>query len=129
MVVRRRAWRQPHAEQEIRPVEGEPPPGLFPSPAFKPGLTAITLRVISAYRAVLSIIEKVTGVIMAPHVTLREFPRMINLSSPDAAEGFAELTTITETALYSPRESPEKTSARAEKLAAAIKEELSNGTP
>jgi hypothetical protein len=46
-----------------------------------------------------------------------------------AAGHFADLTAITETALYSPDEIPKEMVAGAEKLAAGLKKELSDGTP
>jgi archaellum component FlaC len=110
-------------------VKKAPVVPVITSPAFKPRLGVIAAKVVSAYRNVLTTIEKLTGTIMPPHLTLREFLQVTRLPSSTVAERFVELTAITENALYSTREPPEDAVARAEKLATAIKEELLHGTP
>jgi hypothetical protein len=113
------------------PVEVVELPTITPlhSPVSRPKLTAIKSKILSAYRSGLSIIEKITGIAMAPHITLREFLKMTRLPSISVTECFAELTAITETTLYSAREPLPDTVTKAEELVATIKEELYSGNP
>ena len=103
-------------------------PTITPLPEPKPRLTGIKGRILSAYRVGIEAVAKITGVGMAPNVTLREFLKMATLLSPTATGQFAELTAIAETALYSARSLHKDMAAKAEQLAATIKEELRRGT-
>ena len=84
-------------------------------------------RVLSAYLHGLGVVEKVTGIPMVPHTTLREFLNAAALQLPTAIEPFVELTLIAENALYSAHKLDESAAAKAEQLAAIIKEELYSG--
>ena len=104
-------------------------PAITPAPEPKHKLTGIKGRILSAYRDGLEAVEKLTGVGMAPHITLREFLEMVALLPPTATGQFAELTAIAESALYSAHSPREDMATRAESLATNIKEELRSGTP
>jgi hypothetical protein len=131
IVIYRRNQIRVSRQKAMSPVDSLELPTITPlhSPASKQKLTAIKSRILSAYRSGLSVVEKITGIIMAPHITLREFLKMANLPSPTVTERFTELTAITESTLYSAQEPPKDTVARAEELAATIKEELRSGNP
>jgi hypothetical protein len=103
-------------------------PAVTPLPEPKAKLTGIKGRILSAYRGGLDAIAKITGVGMAPNVTLREFLKMTTLLSPSTIGQFAELTAIAETALYSTRILHKDMATKAERLSATIKEELRRGT-
>jgi len=128
LVIRRRSWTRVYTEKEIPPAEVVAVPTATPLPAPRPKLTGIKGQVLSTYRSVLAIVEKINGVIMSPDVTLREFLKIAQLPSPTATTLFAELTTITESTLYSAYSPQQDTASRAEELAANIKEELRSGT-
>jgi hypothetical protein len=104
-------------------------PAVTPAAAPGPRLTGIKGRIISAYRAGLEAVERLSGISLGPSATLREFLKTAALPTPAAIRQFAELTAIAEITLYSPRRLSEDTAARAEKIAAGIKEELRRGTP
>jgi hypothetical protein len=103
-------------------------PAIAPPSEAKPRLTGIKGRILSAYRGGLEAVEKISGIVMAPNITLREFLKMATLLIPTAIRQFAELTTIAERTLYSARSPHKDTATRAEQLATAIKEELRRGT-
>jgi len=84
-------------------------------------------RILSAYRKGLEAVEKAIGISMEPHTTLREFLNTTTPRIPTATKPFTELTMMAENALYSARKLDEDTAARAELLAASIKEELHSG--
>lgn len=86
--------------------------------------TGVKGRILSAYRSGLMAVEKITGIIMAPSATLREFLKTARLPSPATAAPFAELTAIAESSLYSDNDPPDVIAARAEELVDIIKEEL-----
>jgi hypothetical protein len=102
-------------------------PAPLPAPVFN--FTGIKGRVLSAYRSGLTAVEKISGIIMAPSATLREFLKTARLPSPDTAARFAELTAIAESSLYAAGDPPDVIAARAEKLVAIIKEDLHRGNP
>ena len=89
--------------------------------------TGIKGRIFSAYLNGLEAVRRVVSIPMAPHTTLREFLNAATSQLPTAIEPFTELTTIAEAALYSAHELDEDTAARAEALAAIVKEELPGG--
>ena len=86
--------------------------------------TGIKGKVLSAYLNGLETVEEVTGIPMAPHITLREFLNTTIPRLPAATKSFTELTLMAETALYSVQELDENTATRAERLVGIIKEEL-----
>ncbi|MFH1647006.1 MAG: DUF4129 domain-containing protein, partial [Chloroflexota bacterium] len=96
-------------------------------PAPRPGLSAVSQRVVTAYRRALEVVERVTGVIMAPGNTLREFLETASLP-PAITRTFADLTAIAESALYSASGARREEAARAEGLADTIREERHRGT-
>jgi hypothetical protein len=102
---------------------------VAPVPAPEPGyeFSGTRDRVVSAYLSGLGIVGKVTGILMAPHTTLREFLNAAALQLPTAIKPFTELTLIAENALYSAHELDESAAAKAEQLVAIIKEELYGG--
>jgi hypothetical protein len=102
-------------------------PALIPLKVSRPRLTGIKGRILSAYWGGLEAIEKMCGTPMAPHITLREFLRMIKALMPKITGQFTELTTIAENALYSGYRQHKDTAAAAEQLAEDIKEELDHG--
>ncbi|MCK4273610.1 MAG: hypothetical protein KAW90_01865, partial [Dehalococcoidales bacterium] len=128
LVIRRRSWMRTYTEKEIPPAEVVAVPAATPLPAPVPKLTGIKGQVLSAYRSVLATVEKISGVIMSPDITLREFLKTAQLPSPTATDRFAELTTITESTLYSAYSPQQDTAAKAAELATNIKEELRSGT-
>lgn len=91
-------------------------------------LSATRGRVLSAYRDGIGIVMKVTGILIAPHTTLREFLNTAATQIPAALKPFTELTLTAENALYSDQELDESTATEAEQLVAIIKEELYCGT-
>jgi hypothetical protein len=103
-------------------------PTQIPLKVYRPRLTGIKGRILSAYWGGLEAIEKMCGIHMAPHITLREFLRMIKGLFPKITGQFTELTAIAENALYSDYRQRKDTAATAEQLAEDIKEELGRGT-
>ncbi len=103
-------------------------PAPIPLEVPRPRLTGMKGRILSAYWGGLEAIEKMCGIHMAPHLTLREFLRMIKALLPKITGQFTELTTIAENTLYSDYRQRKDTAATAEQLAEAIKEELGRGT-
>ncbi len=101
---------------------------VVPTPRPRYEFSGTRGRVLSAYLNGLGVVEKVTGIPMAPHTTLREFPNAVAPQLPTAIKPFIELTLIAENALYSARKLDESTAAKAEQLAAIIKQELYGGT-
>jgi len=129
LAIRRRSRMRTYAEKEIPPAEVVEIPTAPPLPAPIPKLTGIKGQVLSAYRSVLAIVEKISGVIMSPDITLREFLKIAQLPSPTTTDRFAELTAIAESTLYSAYSPQKDTATRAAELATNIKEELRSGTP
>ena len=109
---------------EVKPRE---PPTVAPPPGPKYELTGIKGRILLAYLNGVEAVEKVTGIPIAPHATLREFLNAAISQLPAAIKPFTELTTIAEIALYSAHRLDDNTATRAEQLATAIKEELYSG--
>ncbi|MFC2067071.1 DUF4129 domain-containing protein [Chloroflexota bacterium] len=101
---------------------------IIPTPGAGYKFTGVTGRILSAYRNGLQAVEKITGIPMAPHSTLREFLEMVTPMSPAAIRPFAELTTIAEGTLYSAHRPYKDIATRAEQLVATIKKELYSGT-
>jgi len=101
---------------------------LAPAPGRKPEFTDIKGRILSAYVTSLGAIETVTGISMAPYVTLREYLNTATPKLSKAIKPFTELTMVVENALYSAHELDENTAARAERMADSILQELSRGT-
>ncbi len=128
LVIRRRNQALKYTEEQIPPSEMVEIPFTIPLRVPQPKLTGIKGQVLSAYRGVTAAIEKITGVIMSPDITLREFLKMACLPSPAATDRFTELTSITETTLYSAYSPLKDTATRAQRLAVNIKEELISGT-
>ncbi|MEE8205031.1 MAG: DUF4129 domain-containing protein, partial [Dehalococcoidales bacterium] len=83
-------------------------------------LSGINGRIILAYLDALTAVEKKTGITLAPQTTLREFLRAAALPPPLAVP-FAELTTLTEVAMYSGRQPDRDSAVRAGRLADVIK--------
>jgi len=129
VVIRRRVRVRAHIEDEMPPEDIVEVTAPTPLSVPEPRLTGIKGQVLSTYRSVITVIEKISGVIMSPDITLREFLKIASLPSPTATNRFAELTAIAESALYSAYRPRKDTAARAEELAANIKEELHSGTP
>jgi len=102
---------------------------LIVAQALRPGFEfgGIKERILSAYLNGLGVVEKVTGIPMSPHTTLREFLNAAAPQLPTAIKPFVELTLIAENALYSAHKLDESTAAKAEQLVATIKEELYGG--
>jgi archaellum component FlaC len=128
LLIYRRGQARVPEEKDLSQAQVIELPAITPAPEPKLKLTGIKGRILSAYRGGLEAVAKITGVGMAPNITLREFLKMATLLSPTATGQFAELTAIAETALYSARSLRQDTAARAEELAATIKEELRRGT-
>ena len=102
---------------------------LIVAPAPRPGyeFSGTKGRVLSAYLNGLGVVEKVTGIPMAPHTTLREFLNAVAPQLLMAIKPFVELTLIAENALYSAHKLDESIAVKAEQLTAIIKEELYSG--
>ena len=90
----------------------------------KPLLTDIKGRISSAYTNSLGIIENKTGIVMSPHITLREYLQAVTPLLATAVSAFTELTAIAEVALYSAHRLEGNTAGKAEQLTAIITEEL-----
>jgi len=86
--------------------------------------TSIRGRILSAYLDGLSVVEKVTGISMEPHITLREFLKISTPRLQRAVNSFTELTVMAEIALYSSHDLTPTIAGIAEQIAAAIKEEF-----
>ena len=116
----------PREEMVIPQAElPEVPTVTLPEPKYEfPGIKG---RILSAYLNGLGAVEKVTGIPMAPHATLREFVNAVSPLLSTAIKPFTELTVIVENVLYSSHKLDENTAAKAEQLAAIIKEELHSG--
>jgi len=115
-------------EQIAIPEAGLQKPFVVPPvPGAGNELSTTRGRVLSAYRDGLGIVMKITGILIAPHTTLREFLNTAATQLPTALKPFTELTLTAENALYSDRELDESTATKAEQLAAIIKEELYRG--
>ncbi len=109
---------------EVEVTVREPPtvtPSIRPSYEF----TDIKGRILSAYLNGLETVEKVTGISMAPHTTLREFLKATTSLLPSAIKSFTELTIAAEIAVYSAHKLDSSSAARAEQLTATINKELS----
>ena len=107
-------------------MKGQSP--IIPKPEIKYKLSSIKSRILSAYMSGLKTVEKITGVAMSVHTTLREFLTTATPHLPTATRSFSELTSITEVSLYSAHRLDEDTVARAERLATTIQEELHRET-
>ena len=103
-------------------------PAITPAPEPRPRFTGIKGRILSAYRHALEAAERVSGVGMAPNITMREFLKKASQLPPTATGLFTELTTIAEITLYSARSPRGDTATKAENLANNIREELRRGT-
>jgi len=128
LLFRRLRTPLPRREEAVVP-EGEREVPLTVSWTPGPGyeLSGTRARILSAYLRGVAAVEKVTGAAMAPHITLREFLDAASSHLPRAAEPFAELTIITEHALYSMRKPGEDAATRAEQMATVILKELDSG--
>ena len=115
-------------EEMVIPETGLREP-LIVAPAPRPKYEVIGIkgRIVSAYLNGLGVVERVTGISMAPPTTLREFLNAAAPQLPTAIKPFVELTLIAESALYSAYKLDESTAAKAEQLVAIIKEELYSG--
>ncbi len=118
---------RPRKEMAIPKAIVPEPSAITPSPRPKYEFTGIKGRILSAYLNGLEVVEKVTGVSMAPHTTLREFLKATTPRLPGATKSFTELTTLAEIALYSAHKLDKNTAARAEQIATIIREELESG--
>jgi len=118
---------RPREEMVIPEVKPREPPTIAPPPRPKYEFTGIKGRILSAYLDGLEAVERVTSIPMAPHTTLREFLNAVTPRLLTAIKPFTELTTIAENALYSAHKLDPNTAARAEQLAANIKQELHSG--
>ena len=116
-VRRRRDILTPEAESR-QPIAG--------TPSTKPiyVFTGVKGQLLLAYLDGLGAIKTVTGISMAPHLTLREFLQMVTPLLTRATKSFTELTTITEIALYSTHELDEDMATLAKELVVTIKKEL-----
>jgi len=128
LIIRRRSLLQKDAEGQVLPQETIEIPVVAPSRKPEPVPRSIKGQILMAYQGTLAIVEKITGVIMSPDITLREFLGILRLPSQTASDKFTELTAMTETALYSASRPGKDTASRAHELAVNIKEELSGGT-
>ncbi len=118
--------RVPSPQEEIGIPEAivREPPTIAPPPGPRYEFTGIKGRILSAYLNGLETVEKVTGVSMAPHTTLREFLKATTPLLPGAVKSFTELTIAAEIAQYSARKLDPSSATSAEQLALVIKEEL-----
>ncbi len=118
---------RPREEMVIPGAKLRGPPTIAPPPRPKYEFTGIKGRILSAYLDGLETVERITGVSMTPHTTLREFLNTITHRLPAAIKPFAELTIVAENALYSAHTLDPNSAARAEQLTAIIREELHSG--
>ncbi len=114
----------PQGEEVILQPQVREPTTVTPPSRPKYELTDIKGRILSAYVSGLEAVEKITGISMTAHTTLREFLKTATPRLPTAIKPFTELTTIAEVALYSVHRPDEDIATRANQLASTIKEEL-----
>ena len=111
------------AETPARRPDLPGPPPIVLSPEPWSGLTGIRGEILTAYLEGRGAIERAAGIHMGPHTTLREFLRLaITRVTGAAGQPFAELTAMTEVALYSAHELDESMASHARQYAADIKE-------
>jgi len=111
-------------------VKSSPPKPLsiIPVPSHKTAFADTKGGISSAYFTTLGTIERVTGISMMPHNTLREYLNTTGTRLSKIIEPFTELTTIAENTFYSAHEPDENTVLRAERLVKIIERELPGGT-
>ena len=116
--------------QEVVATRGiiQEPAAARPSPIPSYESTGTRSRILSAYLNGLGVVEKVTGVSMEPHTTLREFLNTSASQLPKAINLFTELTVMAEIALYSSYDLTQNEADKAEQISDAIREELDSGT-
>ena len=109
--------------------------GVIIRPPVKPVPVALTIeytgikgRIVTAYRTILSITERISGMRLLPHMTLREFLNGVSRLLPVIIRPLTELTLMVEKVLYSNQSSTDQSAATAEQLTTDITEELSRGT-
>jgi hypothetical protein len=105
------------------------PTHLAPSPEPGLDLTGVRGEILTAYLEGRRVIEKATGIHIEPHITLREFLKLV-ITEVNASTGqlFAELTKMAEVTLYSAREPDEGMVAAARQQAADIEKEIDRDT-
>jgi len=86
-------------------------------------------RVLEAYLRVVEKIVEVTGILMAPYMTLREFLSAVRPNLKDAVDYFADLTLLAERVLYSPYFPEEDQVSKAEGSTERIMKSLKVGSP
>jgi hypothetical protein len=90
-------------------------------------ITGINSRIILSYRAMVEVIERITGVLITPDSTLREFLSKITKILPGITKQLTELTEMAESALYSNQKPPRERADTAEQITEDIKRELNRG--
>lgn len=107
----------------IRPERTEIPVTTSPT---KP--SGVTGRIIAAYRAFLTLAERICGVRLIPSMTLREFLESVTKLLPGITRPLASLTDMMERVLYSNQKPSRETAVAVEQLTVNIKEELDHET-
>lgn len=120
-----RRGKQPKAEV-TEPPPSEPEPGEIAEYLIEASV-GHRERMLRAYAAAVRVIGTVTNVPMRPQMTVREFLREILPELDGAAEAFAELTRLSEKALYSPYAPEADEAAKAESLALTVGSMLGGG--
>jgi hypothetical protein len=121
--ITRRWWRTVRKDVidgvVIRPEITETPVAASPT---KP--TGVTGRIIAAYRAFLTLAERIYGIHPVPSMTLREFLESATKLLPGITRPLTSLTDMMERVLYSNQKPSRETAVTAEQLTVIIKEEL-----
>ncbi|UCB42297.1 MAG: hypothetical protein JSV77_07470 [Dehalococcoidales bacterium] len=98
---------------------------VIPPPRPKPEISDIRGEIWAAYLEGVGVVEKATGTYLGPNATLREFlGAVVSQIAAAARQPMAELTTITEIALYSAREPDAGIVTDARQLASIIRKEV-----
>lgn len=87
-------------------------------------ISGVSGRVLAAYLKAMGAVEKTTGIIMTPDVTLREYLAKVEPSLSAAKEPFIELNTMAEAIMYSTYRPDINEAFKAELLATAVRKGL-----
>ncbi|MCW4010278.1 MAG: hypothetical protein NWF05_06620 [Candidatus Bathyarchaeota archaeon] len=109
-------------EKEVQPPEKENTTPIPAKPEYK--FEGEKGKVVEAYAKALRIVESITGCVLQPQMTLREFLQETKTKLLEAPDEFTKLTALTERTLYSAYPTETQDVTKAETLAATIVEAL-----
>ena len=90
--------------------------------------SGVTGRIVAAYRAFLTLAERISGIRLKPYMTLREFLESVTKLLPGITRPLTSLTDMMERVLYSDQKPSRETAVTVEQLTINIKEELDHET-